>query len=388
MVTNMHGYVPRLAGEKVARALGRSPAVALLGPRQCGKSTLARRLLEGRPAVYLDLQDRADRNKLNEPELFFELHREELVCLDEIQRAPELFPALRAEIDRRRANGRFLILGSASRDLLRQTTETLAGRIAFVELTPFLVPEVRGVADPRELWLRGGFPPSLLAVDGGASFDWRVDFVRTFLERDVPSFGFTIPAPTMERLWRLLAHYNGQTVNFSKVAEAGGMSVPTLKRHLALLEQTYVIRLLPAFAANLKKRLVSAPKVYLRDTGILHALLDIETHDDLLGSPACGASWEGHAVETVAAALPRHRASYLRTSNGAEVDLVMERGADRQLFEMKLSKAPKPTRGFHELGALLSPTRSWLLAPVDEPYDFDSKVRVASPDAFWKELRG
>jgi hypothetical protein len=365
---------------RIAKALRRSPAVAILGPRQCGKSTLARHLLDGLDAVVLDLQDRADRSKLGEPELFLERHRGRLVCLDEIQRAPELFPVLRSEIDRDRRPGRFLILGSASRDLIRQSSETLAGRISYIELTPFLVPEAEDALDWQTHWLRGGFPPSALAEDDDASFDWRTDFVRTFLERDIPSLGFSIPAPAMERLWRLLAHLHGQLANYSKIAESAGLSVPTLKRYLALLEQTYMIRLLPPHEPNAKKRFVKSPKIYLRDTGILHSLLDIETYDRLLAHPQCGASWEGRGVESIAAALPRHRPSFARTSNGAELDLVMERGGEVEVFEFKLSRAPRPSRGFFELVRDMAPRRAWIVAPVDEPYDHAEGVTVACPE--------
>jgi predicted AAA+ superfamily ATPase len=376
----MHGYLPRMAETQVMKGLRRFPAVAILGPRQCGKSTLARHALAGMDAVVLDLQDRGDRSKLNEPELFLERHRGRLVCLDEIQRTPDLFPVLRSEIDRDRRPGRFLILGSASRDLIRQSSETLAGRIHYIELTPFLVPEARGALDWRTHWLRGGFPPSALAENDDASFDWRVDFVRTFLERDVPTLGFSIPAPVMERLWRLLAHFHGQLVNLSKIAEAAELSVPTLKKHLALLEQTYMIRLLPPRESNAKKRFVKSSKVYLRDHGILHSLLDIETYDRLLAHPQCGASWEGRGIESIVAAMPRYRPSFARTSNGAELDLVMERGGEVEVFEFKLSRSPKPSRGFFELVRDISPVRAWIIAPVDEPYAYAEGVEVASPE--------
>jgi len=375
----MHGYVPRLAENALTRALGRSPAVAILGPRQCGKSTLALEFLADMDAVYLDLEDRADLNKLNEPGLFFDRYRSRLVCLDEIQRMPEFFSTLRSEIDRDRRPGRFLILGSASRELIRQTTESLAGRIAYLDLTPFLIPEAESTGDWQTHWLRGGFPDAFLAVKNEDSFDWRRDFIRTFLERDIPSFGFAIPAPVMERLWRLLAHYHGQTVNLSKLAQAADLSVPTLKRYLTLLESTYMVRLLQPMETNLKKRLVKSPKAYLRDPGILHALLDIERYDQLLAHPINGVSWEGYALENIIAAMPRHRPSFLRTSNGAELDLVMERGITREVFEFKLSKSPRPSRGFHLLVEELRPARSWVIAPVEEAYDYSKNVTIAHP---------
>lgn len=362
-------YIPRLAEHDLQRARARSPAAVILGPRQCGKSTLAKRWIGDSDAVYLDLQDRADRARLAEPELFFEHHRARLVCLDEIQLAPELFSALRSEIDRDRRPGRFLILGAASRDLIRQSNETLAGRIAHLELTPFLLPEIAGVADWKALWIRGGFPDSLLAADERDSLDWRTDFIRTFLERDIPSLGFAIPLPLMERLWRMLAHYHGQTVNYSKLAGALDLSVPTLKKYLAVLEQTYMLRLLAPYDANLKKRLVRSPKIYVRDSGLLHSLLDIESFDTLLAHPVAGESWEGLAIEQLIAVMPRWRPAFLRTGNGAEADLVMERGQRRLLFEIKLSKAPQPSRGFYELIDDLRPESATVVAPVDGPYE-------------------
>ena len=374
----MHGYLPRLAESALDRALGRSPAVAILGPRQCGKSTLAREFLKGKKAVVLDLQDRVDRNKLTEPELFFERHRRELICLDEIQLLPEFFATLRSEIDRDRRPGRFLILGSASRDLIRQSSESLAGRLAYLDLTPFLFSEVEQVVDWQSLWLRGGFPDSLLARNEQDSFDWRQDFMQTFLERDIPALGMAIPMPVMERLWRLLAHYHGQTTNYSKLAGAMDLSVPTLKKYLAVLEQTYMIRLLPPCETNLKKRLTRSPKLYIRDSGILHALLEVEDFDYLLGHPQAGPSWEGFALENIAAALPRWRPSFIRTSNGAEIDLIMERGERKAVFECKLSKAPKPSRGFFELVDDLQPESAWVIAPVDEPYEYQRGIEVAN----------
>ena len=378
----MHCYIPRAAEKDLAKALDRSPAVAILGPRQCGKSTLAREFLAGTDSVILDLQDRTDVNKLTEPELFFDRHRSELICLDEIQRLPEFFSVLRSEIDRNRRPGRFLILGSASRDLLRQTNESLAGRIAYLDLTPFLLSEVGGHGDWQTHWLRGGFPESFLAKNDEDSFDWRVDFGRTFLERDIPSLGFTVSAPTMDRLWRLLAHYHGQTLNFSKLAASADLAAATLKKYLTILEQTYMVRLLRPFEANLKKRLVKSPKLYFRDTGVLHSLLDIEIFDELLAHPANGPSWEGYCIENVVAAMPRHRPSFIRTSNGGEIDLVMERGGKIEVFEFKLSKSPRPSRGFHSLVKNLEPQRAWLVSPIDEPYDLSENLTVIGPESF------
>ncbi|WP_029724815.1 ATP-binding protein [Desulfotignum balticum] len=376
----MHGYITRLIEEKIHRSLSRSPATAILGPRQCGKSTTARMMLKNRPSIYLDLQDRVDRNKLAEPELFFDRYREKMICLDEIQMLPEFFSVLRSEIDKDRRPGRFLILGSASRDLIRQSTETLAGRIAYLDLSPFLIHEVSPSILWSDLWLRGGFPESTLAKDDADSFDWRLDFIRTFMERDIPGLGFNIPVPVIERLWLLLAHYHGQTVNYHKLAATADISIPTLKKYLAILEQTYMLRLLPPAETNLKKRLIKSPKVYLRDSGILHALLDIETYDNLLAHPIAGASWEGFVIENIIACYSRWNPFFMRTANGAEMDLVLERAGRRHVFECKLSKAPKPSRGFYELIDAVQPESAWVIAPVDDPYAISEKVTVCPPE--------
>jgi len=328
--------------------------------------------------VFLDLQDRADRGKLNEPELFLEQHRDHLVCLDQIQLTPDLFPVLRVEIDRAQRPGRFLILGSASRDLLRQSTETLAGRIAFLELTPFGLDEVANRTPWHRLWTRGGFPESLLAADDEASFDWRIDFIRTFLERDIPQLGYSIPAGTIERLWKLLTHYHGQTLNYSKAAESAGLSIPTFKKYLGMLEQTYMIRLLRPSEPNLKKRLVKAPKVYVRDSGLLHTLSEIESYDDLLAHPRNGASWEGWVIENLISTHERWKPSFIRTSNQAEVDLMLERGKMRVLIECKLTKAPVPSRGFHQLIQDLHPDAAWIASPVDEVYHVAPGIRAGN----------
>ena len=372
----MHGYIPRKIEDDIIKALNSSPVVAILGPRQCGKSTLAKKLITNIDSVYIDLQARADRAKLAEPELFLEQHRTRLICLDEIQQLPEFFNILRSDIDADRRPGRFLILGSASRDLIRQSSETLAGRISYFNLTPFIFPEVKSSINLYALWSRGGFPDSLLAQDDDVSLNWRRNFIQTFLERDIPSLGFNIPVAVIHRLWLLIAHYHGQTINYSKLAEAADLSVQTLKKYLFLLEQTYMLRLLQPCETNLKKRLVKAPKVYIRDTGLLHELLDIESYDQLLGHPVLGASWESFAMENIITCMPKWHPSFLRTSNGAEVDLILERGNIRKIFEFKASKAPKPTRGFFELVNDLQPDSASIIAPVDESYNISRKIKV------------
>ena len=394
----MHGYIERDMGSRLEEALQEAPAVAILGPRQCGKTTLATETVGRREgSVYLDLERPGDRNKLvRDPELYFRAQRDQraqrdrsrasqehggrpLFCLDEIQRAPEIFPVLRSLIDEDGRNGQFLILGSASRDLLRQSSESLAGRIRYLELTPFQPFELQR-KDPAallELWSRGGFPRSLLAGSDGASLRWRESFVRTFLERDIPQLGFDIPAATLSRLWRLLAHGHGGLLNSSKLGTSLGMSHTTVRSHLDLLSQTFMVRLLEPLEANVKKRLVKSPKVYVRDSGILHSLLEIDDLDALLGHPICGESWEGLVIESVLAALPDWRGSFYRTSHGAEIDLILERGRRRIAIEAKLSSAPRVTRGFWTALDDLGIDEAWVVAPVDEPYPLREGVWVS-----------
>jgi len=373
-------YIPRRLESELRECLQDFPAVAVLGPRQCGKSTLARAIIAQLPdTVYLDLEKPADLAKLQEPELFFFLHKDKLICLDEIQRLPEIFAPLRAIIDSRNRNGQFLILGSASRDLIRQSSETLAGRIAYLELTPFLYDEINGAAAVAPLhtyWLRGGFPDSLLARNEKASQRWRENFIRTFLERDIPQLGVRIPAPTLRRVWQMCAHTQGQLLNSSQLGSALGVSHTTFRSYIDLLAETFVIRILPPFAANLKKRLVKSPKVYLRDTGILHTLLAIETFDDLMGHPVFGASWETVALENIIAMFPGWDPYFYRTSAGAEIDLVLVRGNRRMAFEFKASTTPRLTKGFWNGLKDLHIDQAWIIAPVKEGYPLTETVNV------------
>lgn len=379
----MQGYVPRKIQGQIEARLADSPVVAVLGPRQCGKTTLVQETVGGRPgAVYLDLERPSDLGKLRDPELFFTVHRSQgtasLFCLDEIQRAPEIFPLLRSLVDEERRNGQFLLLGSASRDLLRQTSESLAGRITYLELTPFLASELPA-DDPGvlpRLWFRGGFPRSFLAPGDESSRAWRESFARTFLERDIPQLGFNVPAATLHRLWRMLAHLHGQMLNSSQLGTALGVSHTTVRSYLDLLTQTFMVRLLEPFAANLKKRIVKSPKVYLRDSGILHSLLQLDSLDDVLAHPGCGASWEGLVIENVIAALPGWQPSFYRTASGAEIDLVLERGRRRIAVECKASTAPVVSRGFWSALDDLGISEAWVVAPVAEPYPLRAGVTV------------
>ena len=356
-------------------ALDRQAAVALIGPRQVGKTTLARGLGDARGALYLDLESREDRDKLASPRLYLERQAERLVILDEIHRMPEIFESLRGIIDagRRsgRGTGRFLILGSASIDLLRQSGESLAGRIAYVNLPPLTALEVApGRADLERLWLRGGFPNHFLAIDDAVSLALRKDFIRTYLERDVPLFGPRLPAATLERLWTMLAHRQGGLLNASELARALAVSTQTVTRYIDLLVDLLLVRRLQPYHANLGKRLVKSPKVYVRDSGLVHALLDIVDLDRLAGHPVIGTSWEGFVIETLCVLLPdRTQPLFYRTAAGAEIDLLLER-PDGRLWAIEIKRAltARPRRGFHVACEDLKPAQAFVVYAGEERY--------------------
>jgi len=386
----MRGIIQRGLAPEIKRRLSHNPVVALLGPRQCGKTTLAGHIIEAVGAsVYLDLENPSDLAKLEDPLAFFSLHENELVCLDEIQRAPELFTVLRSVVDGRDRNNQFLILGSAGRDFIQQSSESLAGRISYLELTPFLLGEVasESIHDLRRLWLRGGFPRSYLAANEGASFQWRQDFIRTFLERDVGMLGFRLPPARLGRLWKMCAHLHGSLMNASKLADALGVSSHTIRTYIDLLEHTFMLRVLRPDAPNLKKRLVKSPKIYIRDSGILHALLDIRTHDDLLSHPVVGASFEGFALENILAAAERYEGFFYRTGKGAEIDLVLRGGRRVLAFELKSSTTPTVTKGFWNALNDVAPDEAYLVAPVKEAYPMKGGVTVVPLNKVIEKLR-
>lgn len=348
----MQGMITRNHLERLTQALDAQAGVVLLGPRQVGKTTLAQDIAEARDAVYLDMERSADRQILEEPDLYLDEQMGKLVVIDEVQLMPGLFGALRGQIDRRRRagyrTGQFLLLGSASNTLLQQSAESLAGRVSYHELTPFTLDEVGQGALPA-LWLRGGFPESFLAGSDRASLTWREDFIRTYLERDIPSFGLRIPAETLRRFWTMLAHDQGGLLNAAKLAAGLGVSGQSVARYLDLLVDLMLVRRLPPWHANVGKRLVKSPKVYIRDAGLTHALLGLETREALLGHPVVGGSWEGFCIENLIATAPRGtEASFYRSSAGAEIDLILKL-PDHQLWaiEVKRTTAPKVTRGFH-----------------------------------------
>ncbi|MCX6565015.1 MAG: ATP-binding protein [Candidatus Aminicenantes bacterium] len=377
----MHGFIERHLEDKIVAALRVNPAVALLGPRQCGKSTLAGKLAERLPGfLYLDLESDADLNKLNQPELFFQHNADRLVCLDEIQRMPRLFPVLRSVLDRRGKNGQLLLLGSASPDLINRSSESLAGRIAYLELTPFLAGEVIGPGRGmiNKYWLRGGYPRSFLAKSENDSFAWRENFIRTFVEKDIPQLGIRVPGPSLKRLWRMGAHFHGQILNFSKLGESLGLSYHTIQNYIDLLEQTFIFRVLRPYHANLKKRLVKAPKLYFRDSGLWHCLSGIRGFNDLMGHPMFGASWEGMGMENILAEFPGWDGYFYRSASGTEIDLVLEKGRKKAAVEFKASSAPVVGDGFRRALEELQINEAYVVAPVPEPYPLWKNVQVLS----------
>ncbi len=355
--------------------LERHPAVALIGPRQSGKTTLALKIAQRRPSAYLDLEAPSDLARLGEPELYLGTLEDKLVILDEVHRVPDLFKVLRGLIDsgRRRGRrvGRFLLLGSASMDLLKQSSESLAGRIAYAELTPFDASEVVGrAADMDRHWLRGGFPDSFLAADDGASAEWREAFIRTYLERDIPGFGPRVPAETLRRFWTMLAHDQAGLMNAARLAQGLGVSGQTVGRYLDLLVDLLLVRRLAPWRSNVGKRMVKSPRVFVRDSGIVHALLGLETLDDVLGHPVAGAGWEGYVIENLLSVAPTNvRAGFYRTSAGAEIDLVLaipKRGL--WAIEIKRSLAPRPLKGFWLACEDLRPDASFVVYPGTERF--------------------
>ena len=375
--------IERTRKAEVDRLLDGNPAVVLTGPRQVGKTTLAHRIASERGAVYLDLERPRDLARIADVEQYCEINADKLLVLDEVHRSPGLFAPLRGIIDRRRRRGRrtgqFLLLGSASIDLMKQSGETLAGRVAYCELHPLGVSETGG-GERLRLWHRGGFPESFLAQTDERACDWRLDFIRTYLERDVPALGPRIPAETLRRFWTMLAHNQGQTFNAASFARGLDVNGVTIGRYLDLMVDLLLVRRLPPWTSNLGRRLVKAPKVYVRDSGICHALLGIETLDALLGHPVVGGSWEGFVIENIVGALPRHASwGYYRTAGGAEIDLVVDRGAGEVwAVEIKRSTAPSVSRGFYSACEDLKPTRKLVVHAGDESFPLARDIEAVA----------
>ena len=376
----------RQSQQKLIQRLQQFPAVGLLGPRQVGKTTLAFAQKALYPdALYLDLELPSAQRQMDDPEAFLMAHAQQLVILDEVQRMPELFGILRGVIDQRRrmgqASGQFLLLGSATGVLMQQSSESLAGRVAYVELPPLLAPEIftdqPSVADLNALWVRGGFPLSWLAPSDADSMTWREVFMATYLEKDIPALGPRIPATTLRRLWTMLAHHQGELLDLSKLAAALAISGQTVSRYIDLLCDLMLVRRLPAWHGNVGKRLIRSPKVYVRDSGLVHALLGLPNLDAVLGHPIAGSSWEGFVMEQLINAAPQAQACFYRTSNGAEVDLVLTfRNQQTWVVEIKRSSAPTVSRGFYQAATDLGAVRKLLVAPVAQPYPLKDGIEV------------
>ncbi len=371
--------IKRCNSKKILQLLDEFPAVVLSGPRQVGKTTLAN-IVAGyceKFFIYIDLESPQDMQKLEEPELYLDTHSENLVIIDEVQRKPDLFPVLRSVIDRDRKPGRFLLLGSAGPELLKNTSESLAGRVYYTELFPFNILEV---SDDRLLWFRGGFPEAYLANTQTAARRWLESFLLTFLERDIPNLGIRIPSLQLRQFWEMTAHAHGQLWNGSKLAANFGVSSHTIKRYLGILENTYMVRQLTPYYTNIKKRIVKTPKVYIRDTGILHTLLQISSQEDLAGHPTIGSSYEGWVIEQICSCLSHSfvKACFYRTQSGAEIDLLLEKGPDRIAIEIKRSLTPKPSRGFKQAVSDLSCNHQFIVYPGTETYPLSSTVKAIS----------
>lgn len=365
--------------DRISNVFRIHPVAALLGPRQCGKTTLARVMAEREPCIYFDLENPVDLRRLSAPLRILE-DLSGLVVIDEIQRRPDLFELLRVLVDRPKNPARFLILGSASPHLAKGISESLAGRVGFIDLFGFNIEEV-GEEHSSKLWLRGGFPRSFLAVDEAASIIWRDDFIRAFLERDIPQLGISIPSETLRRFWTMVAHYHGQVWNAAQLARSLGTSENTARRYLDILSGAYMIRILPPWFENIRKRQVKAPKVYLRDTGVLHALLQLRSLTDVQSHPKLGASWEGFALEQVIGALESRDLYFWATQAGAELDLMARIQSKRYGFEFKYADAPGTTRSMHIAVHDLSLEHLWVIYPGHQEYSLDNKISVIPLDS-------
>ena len=381
--------------KKVKQSLSCNPAVAILGPRQIGKTTLALEMAKHRPSMYLDLENPEDFQKLTDPTHYLSLHGDKLVILDEVQRSPDLFLSLRGVIDARRregrGHGRFLVLGSASNELLKQSSESLAGRIHYSELTglnPFEIERPAGKPF-QNLWIRGGFPDSYAAADDWASYEWRQHVIRTYLERDIPQLGPRIPAATLRRFWTMLAHGQGELLNASKLASSLGVTSITVSRYLDLMVDLLLVRRLDPWHGNIKKRLVKSPRTYVRDSGLLHALLQIPDYERLLGHPILGKSWEGFVIENILSVLPSGiHAFFYRTAAGEEIDLLLEWGPhDYWAIEMKASRTPILQKGFHMACEDLNVQSKFVVYTGEDTFPTSHETTVLSLPHFIEVVR-
>ncbi|MBK9509141.1 MAG: ATP-binding protein [Cytophagaceae bacterium] len=392
--------ISRELENRLKDALSNIPAVALLGSRQVGKTTLALKIAESftaKKSIYLDLESDADRSKLLDAEAFLKVHFNELIIIDEVQQMPDLFRTLRVIIDQRKRagepNAQFLLLGSASRDLLNQSSETLAGRILYLELTPFSIKELVESQDfnfsLEKLWLRGGYPDSFLANSENVSWDWRTGFISTYVERDIPRAGLGISPSRMRNFWTMLAHLQGQQLNLSALGKGLDVSHTTTRNYLDILTELFMVRQLPTWSGNTKKRLVKSPKVYIRDSGILHRLLMIQDFQHLLGHPVVGYSWEGFVIENILNSLSdQWQASYYRSAEQTEIDLILEKGNEIWAIEIKRNLTPKVPVGFIRASEDIKATRKFLLYNGTETFPMNAEIEAMGILEFLKLIEG
>lgn len=382
-------FIPRSITEQLYEYMDIFPAVSILGSRQCGKSTFVKHISNMfHDMVYVDLQNRDDLARLQEPNLFFRSNENVTICLDEIQLAPELFAVLRSEIDRNRRNGRFILLGSASRQLLNNSSESLAGRVGMIEMNPFSISEVNYRVDfsLTNFWFRGGYPLSYLAKNDTSAMIWLENFLKTYVEHDIIQSGFQVPPLQMFRLLSICANCQATMLNMSKIAEILSTTHPTIKKYIDILETTYLLRQLLPYSTNRNKRLVKSPKIYIRDNGILHSILRIQSFNDLMGHPIFGASWEGLVVEQVCQKYGKDRCFFYRTQDGNEADLIIESDDGIIMIECKASTAPQLTKGFWNVIDTLKPAKAFVVAPVSSPYKLRNNVKVCSITDLLQEI--
>jgi len=371
-------YIQRILSDAVLDGVQNNPVTAVIGPRQCGKSTLVRNLLQaGHDHIYLDLERPSDLKKLEQPEWFLQSQKRILICLDEIQRKPELFPVIRSLVDEWHGNSHFLILGSASRDLLRQSSESLAGRITYKRLTPFLWNEIKNIVNLEEYIHKGGYPRSILKKDNLTSLNWRKDFIITFLERDLLQWsGFS--TATMGRLWQMLAHLNGQTINYSSLGGSLGVSNTTVRNYIELLQSTFIVEIVPPFLANPGKRLIKSPKVYIADSGIAAALLDLKDFPSIVGHPGFGSFWESVVLANIKGHFPNLGVTFYRTNHGSEIDFLVSNGQKHVAVECKASLSPSLSRGTFTAIEDLNPLKTLVVSPIEKGYPMAKGIDIVS----------
>ena len=381
--------IPRSITKSLLESIGYFPVTGIIGPRQVGKTTLVKYLTKhiDKESIYLDIENPEDHAKLNDPVLFFERNLHKCVVLDEIQRMPELFPILRSMVDKFRVNARFIILGSASPDLIRDSSESLAGRIAYEELTPFNISEIVDQRDIYYHWLNGGFPDAFLAPNDSVRKKWYSNFILTYIERDLPMLGLNINRNIIRRLWTMIAHVHGNVFNMNSLGKSLEVTSTTIKKYLSFLEEAFLIRQLYPYSTNVKKRLVKSPKIYIRDTGILHHLLNIPDFESLESNPILGHSWEGYVIEQISHKLDMEtQYYYYRTHEGAECDLVLVRGGRPVSgIEIKYTSSPRPTRGLNQALKDINADQNYIITPGTDNYLLNQNTRVCSLSTFLQE---